>query len=75
MIPYFETYGYTLSLGGLVRTLEYASSAVADHPWLVFIGDHLDLQFSRNFYQPEGRPFDGMIYQGFNMVVKGMPWI
>jgi hypothetical protein len=70
----YETSGYSLCLGGLVRLLEYAVPATAETPWLAFIGDHIDLQYHSASYDSPSSPWDGTTFKALNLVVRGLPW-
>jgi hypothetical protein len=71
----YQTRGYSLSLGGLVRLLEYASPTTARISWLAFIGDHLDLQYSRSIYEINDNAIGQTSFQALNLVVNGVPWL
>jgi hypothetical protein len=70
----YATSGYTLSLGGLVRLMEFAVPPIAENSWLSFIGEHIDLQYHSASYDSQESPWDGTTFKGVNVVFHGLPW-
>lgn len=69
----YETSGYSIALGGLVRMLEFASPDLAQTSWIAFLGDHLDLQYHSSSYDGTSSPLYGTAFHSLNLVVKGLP--
>lgn len=70
----YETSGYSVCLGGLVRLLEFASPEIAGTSWLAFIGEHVDVQYHSASYASPSSLWDGTTFKGLNFVFRGFPW-
>jgi hypothetical protein len=74
----YGTTGYSVCLGGLVRMLEFASSELAETPWVAYVGDHIDLQYHSASYSapPESvsYAYDGTTFHELTLVFRGFPW-
>ncbi len=68
-----KTSGYSICLGGLVRLLDFVSPALAETPWIAFVGKHIDVQYHSATYASTDL-WDGTTFKEFGLVIHGLPW-
>jgi hypothetical protein len=70
----YTTSGYSICLGGILKLLQSGSSDLAGTPWIKFLSDHLDVQYSSSSYEDKSGPLNGTSFAELNLVIKGVPW-
>jgi hypothetical protein len=67
----YSTSGYSICLGGLMRLLQAAMPGLEKDSWVVFMGEHFDLQYHSSKYDGTTSPIRGTTFASLNLVVKG----
>jgi len=74
----YQTSGYTVSLGGLVRLLEVADRSLTGNSWIAYLGEHFDVQYHSATYTATSESVSSMMngtsFKELCLVIHGLPW-
>lgn len=66
----YSTEGFGVSLGGIFKWIESFSPTGFENEVLVFLVNHLDVQYDESSYSNTESPIQGTVFRGINFVLK-----